>query len=329
MRPFEYARPASLEEAVRLLSEGEGPAAALAGGTDLLSLLKDDLLEVRRLVSLGGIAELRGIHLGEDGARIGAMTTIEALLEHEALGRAYPALAQAAEGIRSPQIRAMGTVGGELLQRPRCWYFRNGYGLLALRDGRSMVRDGDNRYHAILGNDGAACFVHASSLAPALMVYGARVRIAGPGGPRETDVAGLYRIPRREGEDERALGRGEIVTEIVLPPARGLASATYEVRQKEALDWPLAAAAVAYRLRAGRVEGARIVLGHVAPVPWPAPEAARALEGKALDEPAAEAAARQAVQGAQPLSRNAYKVTLARVAVRRALLRAAGRGEGA
>ena len=322
MQAFEYASPSTLREAVSLLGSQWDDAAVLAGGTDLVSLMKDYIVTPRRLVRIGGIAELRRITQTPAGLRIGAAVTFEELLEHPGVAR-LPGLRTALAGVSSPQIRAMGTVGGDLLQRPRCWYFRNGFGLLA-RDssGRELVPAGDNRYHAILGNQGPAYFVCPSSLAPPLMVLGARVRLVGPRGSRELAVGELYRIPTAEGEREHTLAPNEILAEIIVPAAAGLRTATYEVRERELLDWPLATASVALRLAGGRVEQARIVLGHVAPIPWHAEAAAQWLQGRTLDEAAATQAGELAVQGARPLSRNGYKVQLARVAVRRALLAA-------
>lgn len=323
MNRFEFASPSSVESAVQLLGSGAVP---LAGGTDLLNLMKDGVVKPERVVSLKGIPDLRGIEdRGDQGLRIGALVTVDELMEHPLVRERYPALAQAAEGIHSPQIRAVGTVGGDLCQRPRCWYFRSGYGLLAQQDGKSMVEAGDNRYHAIFGNDGPAKFVNPSSFAPALIALGAQLVVQGPGGRRTLAVADFYRAPRAEGEREYDLAANEVLVEIVIPPAGGKRSAVYEVRQRETLDWPLAAAAVAVEMEGATVKSAKIVLGHVAPTPWPAEAAAQALVGKTLDEAAAEAAGKAAVQGARPLSRNGYKVKLAQVAVKRALLRAAGK----
>jgi xanthine dehydrogenase YagS FAD-binding subunit len=321
VRAFQYANPSTVEEAIALLSEGGATAVALAGGTDLLSLMKDDVERPERVVNLKSIAALRGVARAADGGlRIGALATLDELAASSDAA-AYPALAHAIDGIRSPQLRAMGTVGGELLQRPRCWYYRAGFGLLALRDGTSMVEQGDNRYHAILGTSGPAWFVHASSLAPPLHALGARVTIAGPSGEREAPLGELYRVPARDGEHEHTLASGEVVTQIVVPKTAAR-SATYEVRQHEAMDWPLAAAAVALEMDGDTVKSARVVLGHVAPTPFEAAGAAAALAGKKLDDAALAAAGDAAVAGARPLSHNAYKVQLARVATRRALERA-------
>ncbi len=324
MDPFEYASPATTQEAVGLLAQKPGSAAVLAGGTDLLSLLKDGIEKPGRLVSLRGIAELHGIRAGAQGLRIGASATLEDLVESAHVASAYPSLKQAAEGVASPQIRSMGTVGGDLCQRPRCWYYRSGFGLLAQREGSSMVIEGDNRYHAILGNAGPAYFVHASSLAPALIALGAKVRVVGSKGPREIPLETLYRIPRLASEKEHTLASDEILTEVIVPPAAGTKNASYEIREKQSLDWPLAAAAVALRIQGGAIRSARVVLGHVAPIPWVASDAAKSLEGVAPGAAAAEKAGEAAVRGAKSLGKNAYKIRLARTAVKRAILRALG-----
>ena len=327
MERFEYASPANLQEAVGLLGERWGDAELLAGGTDLLSLMKNYVATPRRLVSLRNIADLHAIHDAGD-LHIGALTTLEELREHEVVRRELPALAQAAAGVPSLQIRTMGTVGGDLCQRPRCWYYRNGMGLLG-RDstGRSLVADGDNRYHAVLGNSGAAKFVHASSLAPALIALGARVTAQGANGVRDIPLEMFFRTPESEGERESVLAPNEIVTFVTVPAeSRGAASATYEVRQREALDWPLATASVALKMEGGRVAEGRVVLGAVAPVPWLAHQATADLAGKEIDEASAARIGMVAVEEARPLSRNGYKVKLASVAVKRALLQAAGGG---
>ena len=325
MRGFEYASPTTKEQAVALLGKNWTDAEVLAGGTDLLSLMKDDVVHPKRIVSLKDVAELRGIKVTNAGVRIGATVTIQELLDHATVASGYPAIVHAAEGITSPQIRSMGTVGGDLCQRPRCWYYRAGFGLLGQdATGEPLVPTGDNRYHAILGNAGPAYFVNPSSLAPALIAYGATLRIQGAKGSREVPVEKFFVTPQDASQREYALRAGEIVTEIIIPSSSGSASATYEVRQKEALDWPLAAASVALKISAGKVTSARVVLGHVAPIPWRSEAAEQALVGKAISEDTAKAAGEAAVVGAKSLGRNAYKIQLARVAVKRAVLAAAG-----
>jgi len=326
MRAFEYVSPTTKEQAVSLLGQSESDAQALAGGTDLLSLMKDDVIAPKRLVNIKDIPELRGLSFGPAGLRIGAVATIQELLDNNRVRRIYPSVWQAAEGITSPQIRNMGTVAGDLCQRPRCWFYRAGFGLLAKGpDGKSLVPNGDNRYHSIFGNTGPAYFVNPSSLAPALIALGAKVRIEGPQGAREINLENFFVIPMSDSEREHRLTANEIVTEIVVPSPRGR-NATYEVRQKEALDWPLATASVVLDMSGNIVESAGIVMGHVAPVPWRSTAAAQFLIGKTVSEEVAQKAGEIAVSDAKALSRNGYKIQLAKVAVKRAILEAANGG---
>ncbi len=331
MQAFAYAKPTTVAQAVALLGSNWNDAAILAGGTDLLALMKDNLAAPQRVINIKSIRELGGIHESADGLRIGALVSLEELRKNDFVRREFPAIHQAAAGVTSPQIRHMRTVAGDLCQRPRCWYYRAGFGLLA-RDGqgRALVPDGDNRYHAILGNSGPAYFVSPSSLAPPFIALGARAHLVGPSGPREIALADFFVIPQSEEQREHALAPNEILTEIIiLAAARGLRSATYEVRQKEALDWPLTTASVALRMNGGKIESARVALGHVAPIPWVAGDAEKLLAGKTITAETAAQAGDAAVHGAKPLSRNGYKVQLARVAVKRALLAAAGREQAA
>ena len=321
MQAFEYATPTTKEQAVQALGASWGETEVLAGGTDLLSLMKEYLSTPKRVVDIKGIKELHGIMPKAGGLSIGALVPLEELASSAAVKKHYPALVQAAEGVSSPQIRARGTVGGDLCQRPRCWYYRAGFGLLAQEDGKPLVPDGENRYHAIFGG-GPAYFVNPSSLAPALIALGARLQLFGPRGAREVPVADFFLIPKSSDARETALKPNEILTEILLPPAAG-PNGTYEVRQRVMLDWPLVAAAVALKLEGKTVRAARVVLGHVAPIPWPSPEAEAALKGKAVTEEVAAQAGKAAVGKAQPLSGNRYKVQLARTAVKRAILEAA------
>jgi xanthine dehydrogenase YagS FAD-binding subunit len=324
MQAFEYVSPTNKDQVATLLGEN---AAILAGGTDLLALMKDYVVTPQRLVNIKQIEQLRGIsyHAG-NGLRIGALTTIAELAEAKEKLAAYPALLEAANEAASPQIRNLATVGGNMCQRPRCWYFRNGMGLFPKApDGKSMVLEGDNRYAAILGNNGPAYFVSPSTMAPVLIAYGAKIRLysaKNPGsGVRELPLEEFFVIPQSESELEHALKPGEIVTEIIVPPpAQNLKVASYEVRQKAAFDWPLATATAALEMDGSTVRRARVVMGQVAPVPWVSPEAAQVLAGKSVTPETAMAAANAALTRAKPLSHNQYKITLAKVAVRRAIL---------
>lgn len=325
MNRFEYASPATLDEAFVHLGASYSDSELLAGGTDLLSLMKDFVVEPKRLVSLSRIADLKGIKADGNAVMIGAMTTLDDLLEDTAVTSRFPALAQAALGIRSTQMRAMGTIGGELLQRPRCWYFRRGFGLLAQKDGLSMVEAGDHRNHAILGNRGAAKYVHASSLAPALCALNAAVEIVGKDGGRWVEVRDLYRTPSSNDEREHVVAPGEILRMIQIP-GNAPASATYEVRHRHGMDWPEVGASVRLALEGGKVTEVGACLGHVAPIPWVVSDAVRKeVLGKAIDETVATAAANHALSAATPLPNNGHKVELARVALKRALIAAYGK----
>ena len=323
MEAFEFAQPANAREAVKLLAAKPETTEVLAGGSDLLARMKDSISTPARLVSLQKVHDLGGIeYRSAQGLRIGAMVTLDELGANAEVKRHYPGLVHAAENAASPQVRNIGTVGGNLCQRPRCWYYRAGFGLLAMQDGKSLVPNGENRYHAILGNSGPAYFVAPSNLAPMLIALGAKIRLLGPQGSRELPLEKFFVTPQAEGEREHDLKPTEIITEVMVPPAQGL-SAFYEVRQKAQFDWPLATAGVVLRMSGHTISSARVVMGQVAPIPWVSPEAEQALAGKAVSEEVADNAGLAAVQKATPLSHNAYKVTLARVAVKRAVLRAA------
>lgn len=325
MRAFDYVSAVNTKQAAGLLSATWGQTEILAGGTDLLALMKAEIVTPHRLVNIKEIQELRGVTSNAQGLRIGSLTTLSELADDAGIRQSHPALAEAIREAASPQIRNTATLGGNLCQRPRCWYFRNGLGLLPSDEaGKNLVADGDNRYHAIMGNEGAAKFVSPSTIVPVLIAYGTKIRLEGPTGKRELPLEKFYLVPKAEGEREHDLRPNEILTEILVPAANGWKAAHYEIRQKAAFDWPLAVAAVALKTDGSKVQGGRIVLGQVAPIPWLATAAEDALRGQAVNDETAEKAAAAALQDAKPLRQNAYKVQLARVAVRRAILKAGG-----
>jgi xanthine dehydrogenase YagS FAD-binding subunit len=322
MNAFDFAAPTSVEDAVKLL--GGQNSEALSGGTDLLSRLKDYVSSPQRVVYLKDVKALCGIS-GDPGSgvTIGAGTLLAEIVVHKAIRESYPALWQSTSEVGTPQIRNMATVGGNLLQRPRCWYYRAGNGLLAMKDGQSLVRAGDNRYHAIFMTDGDALFVNPSSLAVPLIALEAKATVAGPNGERTIAVEDLYQVPKSEKDREITLAPGEIVTKVTIPAAKGK-NASYEARQKQAHDWPLVLASVNLAMDGDRVSGSRVVVYGVAPIPWRSAAAERSIAGKPISMETATAAGEAAIEGAKPLSMNAYKVGLTRTVVKRALLAAAG-----
>ena len=317
---FSYVRAKSLNDAVRTLAT---PGAMLhAGGTDLLGCLRGGVLKADKVISLGGIAALRGISTPvAGGLRIGAMTTLSEIASHKQVLDRYPALAQAAASVGSPQLRNQGTLGGNLCQRPRCWYFRGDFQCLRKGGDTCYALQGENQYHAIFG--GRACYmVHPSDTAVALVALGARARVTGPGGVRTVPLAGFFVLPEKNVTKETVLERNEVLTDILLPPADAGARSSYrKVRSRGSWDFALASVALALTIDTGAVvKRVRIVLGAAAPAPWRAEGAEKVIVGNRLTADTAARAAEAAVKGGETLSQNEYKVALFRGIVEEQLL---------
>ena len=308
---FAYVRPKSLDEVVRLLAEGE--SRPHAGGTDLLGCLRDGVFGTATVVSLGGLAAMKGIRQTADGGlRLGALSTVAEVAENETVRERYAALAEAAASVASPQLRNQGTLGGNLCQKPRCWYYRGDFHCLRKGGGTCFAVAGENEYHCLFG--GGPCYiVHPSDIAPALVALEGTVQIAGPQGTRSAPVEQLFVLPDVDVERETTLAPGEIVTEVTLPrPAAGLRSSYRKVRARASWDFALVGVALALRVENGRVGEARVVFSGVAPVPWRARAVEQVLVGRPLDRATIQAAAAAAVEKAEPLEKNAYKVPLLR-----------------
>ena len=325
MKAFAYVNPANEKEAVAALKSG-GTALPLAGGMDLLARMKDYIQQPDRIVNVKNALETTAVRTPDGGVKIGAAMKIIDLLEHQDIARLYPVVVAAAREIGTPQIRNSGTVGGNINQRPRCWYFRNEEFVCFKKGGnRCFSPAGENQYHAIFGNNGPSHIVHPSNLAVPFVAYGARFRVIGSNGEREVPASEYFTMPTPQNvQKENVLADDELLTHVILPAPGNVKSGFYEVRYKESHDWPLAFATVVAAMSGNTVASARVVLGAVAPVPWRSEDAERALVGKTLNEATAAAAAEAAVRGAQPLSRNGYKVQIAKTAVKRAILQAAG-----
>jgi len=306
---FAYVRPQSLDEALRHL--GAEGARVHAGGTDLLGCLRDGVFGATTVVSLTGLPDLAGISRTPDGGvRIGALTKVADVAADSVIRERYAGLAQAASDVASPQLRNQGTIGGNLCQRPRCWYFRGEFHCLRKGGTTCFAMAGENQYHCILG--GARCYiVHPSDTAPALTALGASVRVVGPDGARTVPIDEFYLRPEQDVHREAALEPGEVVTEIVLPPpASGLRSSYRKVRARRAWDFALAGVALAVRFDGHRVADSRVVLSGAAPIPWRSREAEAAIAGRTLDAATCRAAAEAAMGAARPLKRNGYKIPL-------------------
>jgi xanthine dehydrogenase YagS FAD-binding subunit len=332
MKSFEWTNPATINEAVKLLSVPAGNTdideapRPIAGGQDLLTTMKDYTSRPARLVNLKQIRGLDRITLNARGLTIGALVSLTQLEEHPGVRRSFPGLSEAAHSIATPQIRNLGTVGGNLCQRPRCWYFRLEE-VVCLKKGGSecYAAKGENKYNAIIAG-GPSYIVHPSDLAPMLLALGARVTVSGATGKRVIPLDKFFTLPS-EGNirRENVLQNDDIITEIFVPASPLATRSTYlKFKERESLDFALASVATAVQLASDRsVRDVRIVLGGVAPIPWRVPEAEKFLVGKQLNAELLAEAARIALAEAKPLEKNAYKVPLAQTLVRRALAKVA------
>ena len=326
MKAFAYVDAKNEKEAVTALKFVGGVAMPLAGGQDLLARMKDYVTSADRIVNVKNALETTVTATPDGGLKIGAAMKIVDLMENAQVQRLYPAVIAAAGDIGTPQIRNQGTVGGNVNQRPRCWYFRNEeFNCYKKGGNRCFSPAGENQFHAIFGNNGPSHIVHPSSLAVPFVAYGAKFRLAGPSGEREVPASDYFTMPTlRNVLKENVLADDELLTHVILPPPGNVKSGHYEVRYKASHDWPLAFTTVVLAMNGTTIQSARVVLGAVAPVPWRSEDAERALAGKPLNEQTATEAADAAVRAAQPMNRNGYKVQIARTAVKRAILQAAG-----
>lgn len=342
MQDFAWLRATSATEAAAVADQTTaeamvtptgrlGPAEATlikAGGVDLLDLMKDGLVSPRQLVDISRLRELEGITVDDGGGvRIGALTTLARIVDHPDLRRSHPALGQAAAEAASPQIRNRATLGGNLLQRPRCWYLRSSAHHCLRKGGtQCFALEGDNRYHAVFANRGCA-IVHASTPATPLVAYRAEMQLlSADGRRRQVPLEDFLLLPETDPHRENGLMAGEILTGVTLPPQPQTSNSFYlEVGERAAFDWPLAAAAAVLNIDTdGQCRQASLVLGAAAPVPWRAKRAEALLVGTEINGELAAAAAQAALAGATPLSGNTYKLALLATLVRRAILAAAG-----
>ncbi len=321
MNSFRWAEPRSVQQAAALLASGRGRTFLMSGGTDLLGQLKEGIIVADTVIDLAAVPGLSYIKEEKDGLKIGAMTTIAELAADPAVLREYPGLSQAASVIASPQLRNVGTVGGNLCQRPRCWYFRNSEIICFKKGGeRCYAFEGRNKYHAIIG--GSPCYiVYPSDLAPMLIALGAVAAIASAQGERTLPLADFYALPDADVLRENVLAPDELVREVQLPRAgKGDRSAYLKLEERGAWDFALVSSAVRASGPARNPSGLRIVMGGVAPIPWRLEKAEAALKGKSLTEAAIRGAVRDSLKAAEPLRENGYKTALVEAAVSRALL---------
>jgi len=327
MQAFALIRPQTLAAARTRVQESPQDRVLRAGGVDLFDRMKEGLESPAELIELASLRgeigdRLRGFTSSARGLEIGALVTLAQLAEHPELDAGFVALRQAAASAATPGIRNLATLGGNLLQRPRCWYYRNAE-LVCLKKGGNtcFAISGENKYHAILGG-GPSFIVHPSTLASALLAFDASVELAGDA-ERTIPLSELFVGPRTDPRREHSLAPGEVLVRVKLPPAPADRRSAYAVvKEKQSHDWPLAEAVVSLSLEAGVMKSVRVVLGHVAPIPWRSREAEAALEGQKPDPALFARAAAAALADAKPLKHNAYKIPLAQGVLRDALHRA-------
>lgn len=328
MKNFSHFNPTSLAQATTTLSSSPD-AWVIAGGIDLLGEMKNGIIRPKTLVNLKTLPNLDYIKFNEnDGLRIGALTTLAKIEAHPDIRKHYTVLSQAARSVATPQIRNVGTLGGNLCQRPRCWYYRNEAFHCLKKGGKECFSvAGENKYNAILGG-GPVYIVHPSDCAPALIALGAEVTVAGPLGTRSMPLEKFFVLPTENPLRENRLQPGEVLTEIHVPGGLGTGSSPManhrsvylKVKERGAWDFALASAAVSMEINAGVCKTVRVVLGGVAPIPWRSPDAERICAGKRINETLAIGAGKAAVAQAVPLGKNDYKVDMAANLIKRALL---------
>ncbi|MCX6046292.1 MAG: xanthine dehydrogenase family protein subunit M [Chloroflexi bacterium] len=322
MRPFDYVRTTTLDETCQLLGQdGDSSVRALAGGTDLLTLMKKEISVPTQLIDLKRLPDLpSGITSTAQGMTIGTLTTMTEIETNVQLQEKYPLLAEAAAVAATPQLRNMATIGGNLLQRPRCWYYRNQLVNCWLKGGdECQAQDGENQLHALFG--GGPCYaVHPSDLAPALLALEATVQLRGPGGERMVPLAEFYALPEEKRRQETQLEKDELLLNIHLPGLPAGTRSTYlKAMDRKVWAFALVGVAAIVRLEEQKIVDARLVLSGVAPIPWRVTAAEQALVGATANEATFAEIAEFALADAQSLSHNAYKITLAKSLVRRAL----------
>ena len=325
MKKFEYGMAKNLAGAFEFLKESE--AKIKAGGIDLLDLMKEGLESPTRLVNIRTVPELSFIKKDEKGnLHIGATTTLAEIAAHSEIQTRYRALAQAAKAVATPQIRNVATVGGNLCQRPRCWYFRSA-DFNCLRNGgdHCLADEGENKYHAIFGNQDGCVVVHPSGTAVDLMALDAKLVIARKKESREIHIADFWVTPEDDVTRENILKHDEILTEIILPATeKSTTSYYFKQKEKQSFDWPIADVAVVLEMNGKKCTASKIVLGSAAPVPWRIEKAEQVLKDKQISVTLARQAAAAAMVDANPLSQNAYKVPVFSAVIYRTICWAAG-----
>ena len=328
MKTFSNSNARDFQHAVNLLQQARqsGQAASLVGGgSDLLAMLKERIAAPDVLVNLKTIKGLDQVKSSSTGVNVGGLITLDTLSRNDVIRRQYTVLAEAAETVATPQIRNVGTLAGNVCQRPWCWYFRNGFPCYKNGGNTCFSFGGENQFHAIFGG-GPSYIVHPSDTAVALLALDAKLRIVAPGGERVVSAADFFALPQQNPARENVLAGDEAVAEVQVPaPREGTRSTYHKIMDREAWTHAVVSAAIVLEMDKQLCRSARIVLGGVAPIPWRLPEVEQMLAGERVTEALAAGAAERAVAGAKPLAKNGYKIPLTKGVVRRTLVELANR----
>jgi len=321
MKNFKLAEPKTIEQVTSFLAKEKGNIFLMAGGTDLLGEIKEELIDPEIVIDLRSIRNLSYIKKEKDGVHIGAMTTLAELASDPLVKQDYRALHEAANSVASPQLRNMGTVGGNLCQRPRCWYYRDPQVLCRKKGGsKCFAFQGRNKYHAIFG--GGICYIaHPSDLAPVLITLEAEILIASAQGEKKLPLSDFYILPSTNVRKENILAPDEVLREIRIPLAKKSERSTYlKFKERGAWDFAVVSAAIKGILSGDSFSDIKIVLGGVATVPWRLKKAEDSLKGKKVTETLLRQVAQEALQEAKPLKENEYKKELVEVVIYRAVM---------
>ncbi|HEV2198939.1 MAG TPA: FAD binding domain-containing protein [Bryobacteraceae bacterium] len=323
MKTFSNANARDLKQAATLSAEARrgGRTPAFAGaGSDLLALVKERIVEPDVIVHLRNIAGLDQVTASGGGVAIGGQITLDTLASNPTIRKDYAVLAEAAGTVATPQIRNVGTLAGNLCQRPWCWYFRNGFPCFKAGGNQCFSASGENQFHAIFGG-GPSFIVHPSDTAPAMVALGATFRVVGPSGERTVPASDFFVLPKQNAARENSLKDDEVLASVQLPaPRAGTRSTYYKVMDREAWTHAVVSSAIVLEMDGETCWSARVVLGGVAPIPWRVPEAEKMLAGQRVTPELAAKAAEAAIAGAQPLAKNKYKVPLTKTIVERTVL---------
>ena len=323
MKTFSNANPRDVQQAVKAAQDahkGGKTVSFSSGGSDLLALVKERIVKPDVIVNLRGLSNANQIAAAANGLTIGGEATLDEISRHAAIKQQYAVLAEAAGSVATPQIRNVGTIAGNVAQRPWCWYFRNGFPCYKAGGNQCFSFAGENEFHAIFCG-GPSYIVHPSDTAPALMALGATFRVVGPGGERRIPASEFFVLPRVNAQQENVLGNEDVIVSVQVPALKAGTRSTYtKILDREAWTHAVVSAAVVLEMDQQVVRRASVVLGGVAPIPWRLPEVEKMLTGQRLTEELAAKAGEQAIAGARALSKNAYKVPLTKNMVKRTLV---------